>query len=215
MDNAFLSPRYLAIANETMAWAKTYLMTPNPGMSRPGLNQDVCPYVEASVANDSFYLVFHPEVNGQRDEPIQRLMLEYIDRFKETPPFGPSEQMRKALLIIFAEIPPERTYVLDIAQAKIKSKFVQAGLMVGQFHQNCDDRSVHNRGFHVSISPYPLIAIRHMAIHDIIFLKDNEEWFKAYNNRYGELFREPNKLEDYTKPLVAPYLDAKGKYLKK
>jgi hypothetical protein len=54
-----------------------------------------------------------------------------------------------------------------------------------------------------------------MAIHDIIFLKDNEEWFKAYNNRYGELFREPNKLEDYTKPLVAPYLDAKGKYLKK
>jgi len=87
--------------------------------------------------------------------------------------------------------------------------------MAGQFHKNCDERSVHNRGFHVSIAPYPLIAIRHMAIHDIIFLKDNEEWFKAYNNRYGELFREPAKLEDYNKPLVGPYLDAKGKYLKK
>jgi heptaprenyl diphosphate synthase len=215
MDNAFLSPRYLTIANEIMDWARTYLMAPNAGMQRPGVNQHVCPYVEASISNDSFYIVFHPEVNGQRDEPIQRIMLEYIDRFKETPPFGQSEQLRKALMVVFAEIPAERTYVLDIAQAKVKSTFVQAGLMAGQFHQNCDERSVHNRGFHVSISPYPLIAIRHMAIHDIIFLKDNEEWFTAYNNRYGELFREPNRLEDYTKPLVGPYLDAKGKYLKK
>jgi heptaprenyl diphosphate synthase len=215
MDNAFLSPRYLTIANEIMEWARAYLMEPNAQMQRPGLNQAVCPYVEASISNDSFYMVFHPEVNGQRDAPIERIMLEYIDRFKETPPFGPSEQMRKALMVIFAEIPPERTCVLDIAHAKIKSEFIQAGLMVGQFHKNCDERSVHNRGCHVSISPYPLIAIRHMAIHDIIFLKDNEEWFKAYNNRYGELFREPNKLEDYTKPLVGPYLDAKGKYLKK
>jgi hypothetical protein len=215
MDNAFLSPRYLAIANEIMEWARNYLMAPTPGMQRPGLNQEVCPYVEGSIANDSFYMCFHPEVNGQRDEPIQHLMLDYIDRFKETPPFGRSEQLRKALMVIFPEIPLERTYVLDIAQAKLKSKFVQAGLMIGQFHQNCDERSVHNRGFQVSVSPYPLIAMRHMAIHDIIFLKDNEEWFKAYNNRYGEMFREPNKLEDYTKPLVGPYLDAKVKYLKK
>jgi len=215
MDNAFLSPRYLKIANEIMEWSQSYLMAPHEQMQRPGKNQAVCPYVEGAISNDSYYLAFHPEVNGQRDEPIQRIMFEYIDLFKETPPFEPSEQLRKALMVIFPDIPPERTYVLDIAHTKIKSKFLQAGLMVGQFHQNCDERSVHNRGFHVSLSPYPLIAMRHMAIHDIIFLKDNEEWFKIYNNRYGDLFREPNKLSDYTRPLVGPYLDAKGKYLKK
>lgn len=215
MNNAFLSPRYMAVANELMEWARSYLMASNPQLQRPGLNQEVCPYVKGSIDKDSFYIVFHPEVNGQRDDPIQRILLDYVDQFKETPPFDPSEKLKKALLVVFPEIPEERTYVLDIAHSKIKTKFVQAGLMVGQFHQNCDERSVHNRGFQVSISPYPLIAIRHMAIHDIIFLKDNEEWFKAYNIRYGELFREPSKLEDYSKPLVGPYLDAKGKFLKR
>jgi|SRR5437588_2843771 len=214
MDNAFLSPRYLKIANELMEWAQSYLMADEPNIRRPGTNQEVCPFVRASIENDSLYMAFHPEVNGQRDEPIQRIMYEYIDIFKETPPFDPAERKKKALLIIFPEIPPERTYVLDIVHAKIKSRFVHSGLMAGQFHQNCDERGIYNRGYRVSISPYPLIAVRHMALHDIIFLKENEDWFKAYNIRYGEKFKEPDKLEDYHKPLLGTYLEAKEKFLK-
>ena len=104
--------------------------------------------------------------------------------------------------------------MLDFVQAKIKHKFVNSGLMVGQFHQNCNERGVYNRGFRVSISPYPLIAVRHMALHDIIFLKENEAWFKAYNIRFGERFKEPDKLDDYQKPLLGTYLGAKEKFLK-
>jgi heptaprenyl diphosphate synthase len=141
-------------------------------------------------------------------------MYEYIRIFKETPPFDPVEQKKKALLAIFPEIPSERTYVLDIVHAKIKHKFVGLGLMVGQFHQNCNERGIYNRGFRVSISPYPLMAVRHMALHDIIFLKENEEWFKAYNIRFGERFKEPEKLNDYQKPLLGTYLEAKEKFLK-
>ena len=214
MNNAFLSPRYMKIANEILEWAQTYLMAESPQVKRPSGSQEVCPFVAPSIENDSFYMAFHPEVNGQRDEPIQHIMSDYINQFKETPPFEPSEKLKKALLVVFPEIPKERTYVLDIAHTKIKTKFVQAGLMVGQFHQNCDERGVYNRAFRISLSPYPLMGVRHMAIHDIIFLRDNEEWFKAYNIRYGERFREPDKLEDYNRPLVGMYLDAKGKFLK-
>ncbi|MGH9968803.1 MAG: DUF6875 domain-containing protein [Pyrinomonadaceae bacterium] len=214
MDNAFLSPRYLVIANEIMEWVNNYLTVSNPNIRRPGSNQEVCPFVRDSIENDSFYLAFHPEVNGQRDEPIQRIMYEYINIFKETPPFDPVERRKKALLVIFPEIPPERTYVLDIVHTKIKHKFVDTGLMTGQFHQNCETRGIYNRGYRVSISPYPLIAVRHMALHDIIFLKENEDWFKAYNIRYGEKFKEPDKLDDYQKPLLGTYLEAKEKFLK-
>lgn len=189
-------------------------MAENPNIQRSIGSQEVCPFVSSSIENDSFYMTFHPEVNGQRDEPIGHIMYGYINEFKETPPFEPCERLKKALLVIFPEIPPQRTYVLDIVHAKIKTKFVQAGLMVGQFHQHCDERGVYNRGFHVSISPYPLIAIRHMAVHDIIFLRNNEEWFKAYNIRYGEKFREPDKLEDYNKPMLGIYLEAKERFLK-
>lgn len=214
MDNAFLSPRYLEIANELLTWANTYLASPDPNIQRPGSNQEICPFVRDSLKNDSFYMAFHPEVNGQRDEPIQRIMCEYITIFKETPPFDPTEHRKKALLAIFPEIPAERTFVLDIVQAKIKHKFVNSGLMVGQFHQNCNERGVYNRGFRVSISPYPLMAVRHMALHDIIFLKENEAWFKAYNIRFGERFKEPDKLNDYQKPLLGTYLEAKERFLR-
>lgn len=214
MSTAFISPRYLKIANEVMAWTKTYLMADHPDTKRPGDNQQICPFVRASMESDSLYLAFHPEINGQRDWPIEKVMYDYIEIFNETPPFSPAEKRKKALLVIFPEIPLERAYVLDIVHAKIKSKFVDSGLMAGQFHPNCDDRGVYNRAFRISISPYPLIAIRHMALHDIIFLKDNEEWFKAYNIRYGERFKEPEKLEDYSKSLLGTYLEAKERYLK-
>jgi hypothetical protein len=214
MNNAFLSPRYMKIASELFEWAHTYLMAENPQVKRPYGAQEVCPYVAPSIESDSFYMVFHPEVNGQRDEPIQHIMFDYINEFKETPPFDPNDKLQKALLVVFPEMPKDRTYVLDIVHSKIKTRFVQAGLMVGQFHSHCDERGVYNRSFRISTAPYPLIAIRHMAIHDIIFIKDNEEWFKAYNIRYGERFREPDKLDDYNKPLVGPYMEAKGKFLK-
>lgn len=213
MNNAFISPRYLQIANELLEWANTYLATDCPHINRPAGTQEVCPFVAPSIQNDSFYMAFHPEVNGQRDEPIGRIMIDYISEFKETPPFDPAERLKKSLLVIFPDIPPERTYVLDFVHAKIKTKFVNSGLMVGQFHHNCDERGVHNRGFRVSISPYPLMAIRHMAPHDIIFLKDNEEWFNAYNIRYGEKFKQPDKLDDYNRPLLGPYLQAKERFI--
>lgn len=189
-------------------------MVENSNIKRPGINQEVCPFVRSSIETDSLYMAFHPEMNGQRDWPIEKVMYDYIDVFNETPPFSPLERKKKALLVIFPEIPLCRTHVLDIVHAKIKSTFVDSGLMVGQFHLNCDDRGVYNRGFRVSLCPYPLIAIRHMALHDIIFLKDKEEWFKAYNIRYGEHFKEPDKLEDYNKPILGIYLEAKEKYLR-
>ncbi|MCU1265001.1 MAG: hypothetical protein JWM21_1319 [Acidobacteria bacterium] len=53
-----------------------------------------------------------------------------------------------------------------------------------------------------------------MALHDIIFLKENGDWFKAYNIRYDEKFKEPDKLDDYQKPLLGTYLEAKEKFSK-
>ena len=53
-----------------------------------------------------------------------------------------------------------------------------------------------------------------MAIHDILFLREKEDWFKAYNLRFGEKFNQPQKLEDYKKPLLEYYLEAKQRFLR-
>ena len=212
MNSSLLSPRTLQIANEVMDWAKTYLATDHPEMKRPGGSKVICPFVKPSIDNDSFYMAFHEEINGESEEHIEAVLLGYIQPFKQMPPFGTEDKLKKALLVIFPNLPPKWTPILDIAHANIKSHFVETGLMVGQFHQNCDERSTHNRALRVSVSPHPLVAIRHMAIHDILFLGDDEKWFRVYNVRYGHRFNEPETLEDYNKPLLDNYQRAKDRF---
>jgi hypothetical protein len=211
---SILTPRHLQIANELQDWAYQYLVADNPNIQRPTGSQATCPFVAASLENNTFYMVFHPEINGHDERTIEGLMLDYIPEFKAMKPYEPSKLLLKALLVVFPELSKGDAHVLDIVHPRIKTKFVKEGLMVGQFHPSCDERGIHNRAFRVSVSPHPLIAIRHMALHDIIFLGKDEEYFRYYYGRFGEKFREPEKLKDYEKPLMNYFLEAKERFLK-
>lgn len=204
------------IANEVLAWAETFLMEPNPQMKRlpSSTGEAICPFAKTAMAGNFLYLTFHHEINGMSEELIESTVLEYREPFKKVRPYHEKERLKKALLIIFPEIPPDQTNVLDIVHDNIKTQFVREGLMVTQCHARCDGRSVHNQALKVYLSPYPLIALRHMAIHDILFVEENEDWFGAYDQRFGARFKEPDKLEDYEKPLVGVYTRAKARFVR-
>lgn len=135
-----------------------------------------------------FTMAFHHEVNAKSAELIESIVLSYREPFKKTTPFHESDQLKRAMLIIFPEIPPRETGVLDIVYANVKSSCVHDGLMVAQCHARCDGRSTHNPAFEVYTSPYPLISMRHMALHDIL-LHENEAWFASYDLRFGAIPR--------------------------
>lgn len=212
MSHAFLTPKNLVIANELLAWANDYLMTENPSIKRPRGSQVVCPFVGASVETNNFYMAFHPEVNGKDERHIEEIMVGYVEEFLEAPPYDTEQNLTKALLVVFPDIPDNKTEVLDVAHRRIKSQFVERGLMVAQFHKRCKERGIYNGAFHVNISPHPLLAIRHMAIHDILFVGSNRAWFKEYNIRFGDRFREPDKVEDWNKHLIDLYQRAKERF---
>jgi heptaprenyl diphosphate synthase len=214
MNQGFVSPELIQVANEILHWAEEFLSTENPLLKRPYGSQEICPFVKPSIKSNYFYMAFHPEVNAGSVEPIADIMLEYINTFKNTHPFKPSEQLKKTLLVIFPGIPKDQTYVLDAVHRLIKTKFVEQGLMVAQFHENCDETSVHNKKLKVNTAPHSFMAIRYMAIHDILFLKshDTPEWFDEYNRRFGDIFRDPEKLDQHTMPLKDFYIEAKKKF---
>ena len=93
---------------------------------------------------------------------------------------------------------------------------VNFGLMIGQFHPKCRERAIHNPRWNaISQSPVPLVAMRHMAIHDIMFLDDNEEAFRVYDGKFGLRFAERGKsLLSYQKHLVKYYERAKSAYVR-
>jgi heptaprenyl diphosphate synthase len=207
-----ISPTMLECAEEILKWARETLAVENEHLHRPRGNQVVCPFVGPAIETDSFYLAFHPEVTQHSARLIEQIMVSYIPEFGHLWPFEPSDRLKKALLVVFPHLPARQTRVLDQVYTSIKNKFVAAGLMVGQFHQNCDVPSVYNRACMVSRSPVPLMAVRHMAIHDILFLGENEEWFQEYNVRFGHRFQDLDKVESFNKHLVEYYLKAKARF---
>jgi heptaprenyl diphosphate synthase len=129
-------------------------------------------------------MAFHYEVTWEEDS-IRELLNCYIPIFIEQPPTDEPTRVYKKLLVVFPNIPENRTTVLDRVHAQVKTEFVQSGLMIGQFHKHCPEPSARNPFFLVSVAPIPVVAIRHMAVHDILFLGENETWFREYRARFG------------------------------
>jgi heptaprenyl diphosphate synthase len=195
-------------------WAKEYLMKENDEVQRPYSPQTVCPFVESSINSDCFYIVFHNEFNGQDASAIIEQILEYIQPFKMAPPLEGNLRMRKVLLVVFPKIETANLKVLDVCHRIIKPKMVEEGLMVGQFHPVCDECAIYNRQWRtVYQSPIPLVAMRHMTVHDIMFLESDEQWFKAYDVKFGHRFRDQGKsLSRRQKHLIEFYERATAKH---
>jgi heptaprenyl diphosphate synthase len=212
--HTFISPKDVKSARHVLVWARNYLMKEHEEIHRPYFPQKVCPFVKTSINANCLYMVFHNEFNGRDAVAIANQVLEYAKPFKEAPPISPNERMLKALLIVFPNIEDELMTVLDKCHRMIKPKIVQLGLMVGQFHPRCCERAVHNHRWNaVSRSPVPLMALRNMVIHDIMFLGDNEDTFKSYDEQFGVYFVQGGKsLRQYQKHLIAYYQRAKSKH---
>lgn len=212
MGHAYLNRKYLNIASKLIEWA-TEQYTTDDKLKRPekAVNSTaVCPFLKPSLASDHFQIAFHPEVNGADAQSIEELMISYITTFKKMPPYD--DDNKKALLVVFPNIEPRHVTVLDQVHSQIKQSYVKAALMIAQFHQKCDATSVHNKRLKTQLCDWPLMAIRHMQRHDILFLKDNAEWFTLYNQFFGEHFKLEKEPLDYYHEL---YQNAKEEYFKK
>jgi heptaprenyl diphosphate synthase len=208
--HASLSPDELRIANNLLAWVNSYLMSDNPEIKRPAGSQAVCPYIGASLKRSSLYVTFHPEIRGDSVDDVETIMIAYLNTFPTMPPCDPTQALAKALLVVFPKLPEEEARILDSVYQRIKTQFVGKGLMVAQFHRNCSVGGVHNPAVKVNNSPWPLMAIRKMDIHDIIFLDGQKDWFQEYERRFGSILTL--KSEDSLKLPLRRYLYAKQRF---
>jgi len=216
--HSVITPAYVEMANDILKWAKEFLVPDTAGMVRPHHGEQkpgpVCPFVAPAIDNDSLYLAFHPGYTGFMVEDIGAILEGYLDVFGEMRPYDDRGQTLKAVLVVFPDIPKRDHPVLSVAARKYKTRFVNAGLMVAPFYPTCKDKTVYAVDLFTSQAPHPFIAIRQMAIHDILFLGGEEDWFKAYDLQYGEQFKEPAKLQSHDKPLEPMYQKAKEKFKK-
>ena len=165
-------------------WVNDFLAKSNPGLGRTGA---VCPYVQYSNEHKFFKVGIFEHL-----EPKQQVVIDLIRNLKDIfiamEPVSEKEKKFKAITILFPNLKNEEIpSIIDNIQLLLKPEFVQQGLMIGQFYENCQQGGLRNADFRPLQSPVPLIAIRYMVETDWPFLAGDPLLEKAYETNFGKI----------------------------
>jgi hypothetical protein len=189
------------------AWLREYVSVADGRVGRSG---PVCPFIPRALAEQAVETRIRYDIDGSSEPELNDELRAEIREFGETgrPPPN-SGVLLESRLIIMPRMARAGWDCLDAVYAYLKNFAVESGLMIGQFHPLCDERAVRNPDFRVSVAPVAMLAIRHMAPHDILFLHDSEQWFKEYDLRFGSHFQR-RRIRDPL--LLSLYSDARDRH---
>ncbi|MYW32202.1 DUF6875 domain-containing protein [Streptomyces sp. SID2119] len=184
MSSAPPDPGIEASLASVDAWLTDYIAMNHPEIGRVG---PICPFVTPSRKNDSMEIRIRLLGFSPTAELVEEVARSGLREYELTTWQGRNPMLR-AMVIVLPDLRSEDTPLLDRAQEQVKDAFVSRGLMIGQFHRNCDVTAARNPRFAVSRAPVPVFAIRSIALHDIFFLAERRHWFEKYRERFGMYF---------------------------
>jgi hypothetical protein len=168
--------------NTIQTWLSEYVSRPNPELGRKG---PVCPFIPPAMRADAVDYVYRYDVEGSSEEDLFSELLGEFEEFDRTAePVVLNRTSLASRLVVLPKADAATWLAIDNIYESLKDAAVARGLMVAQFHPNCDVRAVRNEAFRVSKSPLAAIAIRRMAPHDILFLHTSAERFHEYEDRF-------------------------------
>lgn len=163
-------------------WVEEFITRPHEGTNREGA---VCPFVESAMKARTFLLEEWEIDPGIDAEGLVQVVRRMAEAFEATRWEGRNSVLH-TLVLVLSGLTERRYHLLDEAHRLVKPELVGRGLMVAQFHPHCDERAARNPDFRVARAPVPMLAMRRMAFHDVLFLDSDPEWFAAYEERYGK-----------------------------
>jgi hypothetical protein len=163
-----------------IAWVNDFVKQGNPDLGRTGV---VCPFVPESTRQDMLqYFVLNvelaPDLGREANEEdyaavIEPAVLNLRDQFMANRITDPKVRLLYAYLIVFRglDLETERaSWLIEKIQRRLKPKFVEAGLMIGEFHPFSNALGLRNPDFRPLRSPVPLLSFRNMVEIDFVFL---------------------------------------------
>ncbi|MEU7424556.1 DUF6875 domain-containing protein [Streptomyces sp. NPDC040750] len=173
-------------------WLTEYISASHPEIGRTG---PICPFVAPSRKNRTMEIRLRLAGHAPTLELIEEIARSSLREYELTTWQGRNPMLR-AMVVALPDLRSEDTGLLDQAHARVKDVFVEQGLMIGQFHENCEVTAARNPRFAVSKAPLPLFAIRAIALHDVFFLSERPQWFQQYRKRFGKFFGPGSTVMD-------------------
>jgi hypothetical protein len=189
------------LALETaVPWLTDFLCEPHPEVGRDG---PVCPFVEPAMRAGTLHIT----VDRLRAPDHDALAAVVTDMVRRIPGLRETHRNRTlhAIVVVLPLLTEAYWGLLDRVQDTVKPDLAENGFMLGQFHPHCAEPAARNHAFQVARSPVPMLALRYMAFHDILFLHGDARCFAAYQRRFGERYRRSASLDPL---LVKTYAEA-------
>lgn len=166
IDNApTMFSRYPMYA-QAIEWLNTFVTQPHPDLGRPGA---VCPRLAPALRRNLVHLVAIRTTTASVDEAVEKgsaLPALYQELFTDE-----ESHRNGALLAFFLDLPTQAApEFIDGGHARLRMDFVARGLMIGEFHPLSTVTSVHNGEFAVMRCPAPMLVVRALSRHDLLFL---------------------------------------------
>jgi hypothetical protein len=183
--------KHLEAVQSIMCYVREFLAKPNPNLGRKG---PTCPFVPKCLQLDSIFLSVLTKAEVGSNAQLDTLLLNAMDTFKLLEPRSGPKATYKALIFILPELEvSEIPAMIDGTQKRLKSTFVEQGLMLGEFHLRNNATGLHNSSFYPLRTPYPCLVIRQMAPSDIVFLNPvefpaptREKMLRSFLNQFGD-----------------------------
>jgi hypothetical protein len=163
-----------------IAWVDDFVKQANPDLGRAGV---VCPFVPESTRQDLLqYFVLDVALPAELKQAaseddyaavIELAILKLRDQFVTNRITDPKVRLLHAYLIVFRGLDLEldrASLLIERIQRTLKPRFVELGLMIGEFHPFSDALGLRNPDFRPLRSPVPLLSFRNMVEIDFVFL---------------------------------------------
>ncbi|MGH9078938.1 MAG: DUF6875 domain-containing protein [Acidimicrobiales bacterium] len=182
LDRLTVSPEDLGAVQAALDWAQDFLGSPHPGLGRKG---PVCPYIGHSFDKRLLFVTSRPEsscTDSQLPGAV-RAARHWFNELQQRAPVGHEHLV--TVLVVLPRIDRSTSAELDELHRALKDEFVAEGLMIGQFHPQCQARGLWSPAFRPLQSPVPLLAIREMVPSDLPFLIGRAQHAEVYFERYA------------------------------
>lgn len=150
-----------------LAWMEGFIMEPHAELGRRGA---VCPFARPVHREDSLIFCLW-DANGRRFNDFLRILEKIPESYFRllTRMRGNSKLFS---MCVFVQVIEEWQYgkYIDEAHALIKPAFMEAGLMLGEFHPLSLTKGARSETFLPMRSSEPAFVVRAMSPHDALFI---------------------------------------------
>jgi len=163
------------------------LAKPHPDLGRAGA---VCPYVLLSLANHRLLLSTSPLETDDLDQ-IMEEMITIGSMF--THMIGSeiiNKELRISIIHIFLKVSfNNRFESIKVVQKTLEQRFVDRGLVIGEFYPGCEAYGLHSPTFRPFDAPVAALAVREMTLAHAPCLVSRESFRRAYLDQFGDAGR--------------------------